>query len=49
VSLDPKTNREEREAEKARSRSEDKPFDPPFPYKRVYFDPLEFDITRDPF
>jgi hypothetical protein len=47
VSLDPKTNREEREVVKARNRAEDKPLDPPFPYKRVYFDPFAFDVTHE--
>jgi hypothetical protein len=46
MSFDPKTTREERQAERAATRSEDKPLDTPFPYERVYFDPFEFDITR---
>jgi hypothetical protein len=47
MTFDPKTNREQREAERAANRPEDKPLDPPFPYERAYFDPFEFEITRD--
>ena len=48
MSLDPKTNRREREAEKAKQRAEEPPLNPPFPHKRQPFDPFNFDITRDP-
>jgi hypothetical protein len=47
VSLDPKTNREEREEVRAANRPEDKPLDPPFPYERVYFDPFNFGVQKE--
>ena len=40
MSLDPKTNRREREAEKAKQRAEEPPLNPPFPHKRQSFDPF---------
>jgi hypothetical protein len=47
VSLDPKTNREEREEVRAANRLKDKPLDPAFPYNRVYFDPFNFGVEKE--
>jgi hypothetical protein len=47
MSLDPKTNRHEREAEKAK-KNQDQPLDPPFPHKRQSFDPFFFSLEREP-
>jgi len=48
MSLDPKTNRREREAEKAKKRAEEPPLNPPFPHKRQAFDPFFFQVEREP-
>ena len=48
MSLDPKTNRREREAEKAKERAEEPPLNPPFPHKRQAFDPFFFSLEREP-
>ena len=47
MSLDPKTNRREREAEKAKKRAEEPPLNPPFPHKRQSFDPFFFSLERE--
>ncbi len=47
MSLDPKTNRREREAEKAKKRAEEPPLNPPFPYKRQSFDPFFLSLERE--
>ena len=47
MSLDPKTNRREREAEKAKKRAEQPPLNPPFPHKRQSFDPFFFSLERE--
>ena len=47
MSLDPKTNRQEREAEKAK-KQQDPPLNPPFPHKRQSFDPFFFQLEREP-
>ena len=47
MSLDPKTNRQEREAEKAK-KQQDSPLNPPFPHKRQSFDPFFFTLEREP-
>lgn len=47
MSLDPKTNRREREAEKARKRAEEPPLNPLFPHKRQSFDPFFFSLERE--
>ena len=47
MSLDPKTNRQEREAEKAK-KQQDPPLNPPFPHKRQSFDPFFFALEREP-
>jgi len=47
VSLDPKTNRQQREAEQAK-KNQDPPLDPPFPHKRQSFDPFFFSLEREP-
>ena len=46
MSLDPKTNRQEREAEKAK-KQQDPPLNPPFPHRRESFDPLFFSLERE--
>jgi hypothetical protein len=46
MALDPKSNRVEREAEKAK-KQEDPPLDPPFPHKRQSFDPFLFRLERE--
>ena len=45
MSLDPKTNRQEREAEKAKQ--QDPPLNPPFPHTRQSFDPFFFSLERE--
>lgn len=47
MSLDPKTNRQEREAEKAKKRAEEPPLNPPFPHHRQSFDPFFFSLERE--
>lgn len=47
MSLDPKTNRREREAAKAKQRAEEPPLNPPFPHKRQSFDPFFFSLERE--
>ena len=47
MSLDPKTNRREREAEKAKKRAEQPPLNPSFPHKRQSFDPFFFSLERE--
>ena len=47
MSLDPKTNRQEREAEKAK-KQQDPPLNPPFPHWRQSFDPFFFSLEREP-
>ena len=47
MSLDPKTNRQEREAEKAK-KQQAPPLNPPFPHKRQSFDPFFFSLDREP-
>jgi hypothetical protein len=47
MSLDPKTNRREREAEKAKQRAEEPPLNPPFPHKRQSFDPFYFTLEPE--
>jgi len=47
MSLDPKTNRQDREAEKAK-KQQDTRFNPPFPHKRQSFDPFFFSLEREP-
>ena len=46
MSLDPKTNRQEREAEKAKNQ-QDPPLNPPFPHRRESFDPFFFSLERE--
>lgn len=46
MSLDPKTNRQEREAEKAKKQQET-PLNAPFPHKRQLFDPFFFSLERE--
>jgi hypothetical protein len=46
MALDPKSNRVEREAEKAK-KQEDPPLDPPFPHRRQSFDPFFFKLERE--
>ena len=46
MSLDPKTNRQDREAEKAK-KQEVPPLNPPFPQKRQSFDPFFFSLERE--
>ena len=48
MSLDPKTNRRERETDKAQNRVEAPPLNPPFPYKRRLFDPFNFALDSEP-
>ena len=47
MSLDPKTNRRERETEKAKKRAEEPPLNPLFPHERQSFDPLFFSLERE--
>ena len=47
MSLDPKTNRQEREVEKAK-KQQAPPLNPPFPHKRQSFDPFFFSLEREP-
>jgi hypothetical protein len=47
MSLDPKTNRQQREAEKARKAAEEPPLNPPFPHKRQSFAPFFFSLERE--
>ena len=47
MSLDPKTNRREREADKAKKRAEEPPLNPPFPHKRQAFDQFFFSLERE--
>ena len=46
MSLDPKSNRQDREAEKAK-KQEVPPLNPPFPHKRQSFDPFFFSLERE--
>jgi hypothetical protein len=48
MSLDPKTNRQQREAEKAKKAAEEPPLNPLFPHKRQSFDPFFFSLEREP-
>jgi hypothetical protein len=48
MSLDPKTNRREREAEKAKKAAEEPPLNPLFPHKRQAFDPFFFLLEQQP-
>lgn len=48
MSLDPKTNRRERETEKAQTRAEAPPLNPQFPHKRQAFDPFHFALNSEP-
>ena len=48
MSLDPKTNRRERETDKAQNRAEAPPLNPPFPHKRQAFDPFHFALNSEP-
>ena len=47
MSLDPKTNRQQREAEKAKKAAEEPPLNPFFPHKRQAFDPFFFSLERE--
>lgn len=47
MSLDPKTNRQQREAEKAKKAAEEPPLNPLFPHKRQSFDPFFFSLERE--
>ena len=47
MSLDPKTNRQTREAEKAKKAAEEPPLNPLFPHKRQAFDPFFFSLERE--
>jgi hypothetical protein len=47
TSLDQKTNRREREAQKAKKAAEEPPLNPPFPHKRQSFDPFFFSLERE--
>ena len=47
MSLDPKTNRQEREAEKTKKAAEEPPLNPLFPHKRQAFDPFFFSLERE--
>ncbi len=47
MSLDPKTNRQQREAEKAKKAAEEPPLNPLFPHKRQAFDPFFFSLERE--
>jgi uncharacterized membrane protein len=46
MSLDPKTNRQNREAEKAK-KQQDTPLNPPLPHKRQSFDPFFFSLEHE--
>ena len=46
MSLDPKTNRQTREADDAKKRAEEPPLNPPFPHKRQSFDPFFFKLEQ---
>lgn len=48
MSLDPKTNRQTREAEKAKKAAEEPPLNPLFPHRRQPFDPFFFALEREP-
>ena len=48
MSLDPKTNRQTREADDAKKRAEEPPLNPPFPHKRQAFDPFFIQLEREP-
>ena len=45
MSLDPKTNRQDREADKAKQQ-QDPPLNPPFPHRRESFDPFFFRLEK---
>ena len=47
MSFDPKTNRQDREAEKAKKAADEPPLNPPFPHKRQSFDPFFFSLERE--
>lgn len=48
MSLDPRTNREDREAERAaEAAAQIPPLNPPFPYRRASFAPFFFGVTVD--
>lgn len=47
MGLDPKENRLEREAKRAKE-NEPPPLNPPFPFKPTAFDPWFFGIENDP-
>ena len=47
MSLDPKTNRRERETDKAQNRAEAPPLNPPFPHKRQLFDLFFFRLELE--
>lgn len=47
MSLDPKTNRQQREAEKAKKAAEEPPLNLLFPHKRQAFDPFFFNLERE--
>ena len=47
MSLDPKTNRQQRGVEKAKKAAEEPPLNPHFPHKRQAFDPFFFSLTRE--
>lgn len=47
MSLDPKTNRQDREAEKAKKAAEEPPLNARFPHKRQSFDPFFFSLERE--
>jgi hypothetical protein len=47
MSLDPKTNRQQREVEKAKKAAEEPPLNPLFPHKRQAFDPFFFSLERE--
>lgn len=47
MSLDPKTNRQTREAEKTKKAAEEPPLNPPFPHQRQAFDPFFFSLERE--
>ena len=46
MALDPKTNRQQREAEEAKKRAPDQTLEPPFPHRRQSFDPFFFSLER---
>ena len=47
MSLDPKTNRQTREADDAKKRAEEPRLNPPFPHERQRFDPFFFKLERE--